>query len=673
MVRRRTSMKGRFKPGCVPHNKGVNLKNLSPEVEFQPPTYVRLNRDVQEMVDSRVTVSTSIDAASPNTGSARMLLRPLPARPTMLQNAQQATVKCPEEHSYRLLHAGKTAELWNIAIYGHKMSSPDCNGQLGWHKQGEIQRGLCWREQLSCDSCDYVSERRNLYTEVQTTRRGPKPASANYGLQVGMAHTGTSNTGFCKMILATNTPAPSKSSMQSASNKVGKILVKTNESDMKNIRQDLRDIQVARGHDEDSPINVEMDSRYSNPIYSGGGNTPFQPATQMTQVVTENSTSKKKVIAVTNKSKLCQICALLNSKSTVISGKGTDSHDCTASLQQDESIGNERQWARESLTQLNNDNITCNIVTTDPDSSAFKAAEDLFLSGETKSPPTHQLDTRHVTSNQRKRTKDIKFSKTMFGCSTQAQRMYRQGRFSKDLGSRCQAEHDAAMIQYAGDTGKVSKHIAHVRNTIVTCYCGDHKACRRYSLVCRGRKTNNWVHKSKFLNKSIKSSGLKPTKCDKEKLIEAIEYRLGPLMLKNTKHLLTTQKTEAVNRAISATAPRNMTFSRNYTARVHAAVHAVNAGIGEALISECDAVGAPITHGTRITRRLLKMQENDIKQKSRKKSKKSKLRRHLKCKKLYELHENKEKSSDDYQKDVCMPKTLMEHSYCKPRKTRKKN
>lgn len=671
MVGRRVSTKGRFKPGHVPHNKGVPRQNLLPTEEHQLPVYVRLNRDVQEMVDSRVSVSTSVDAPCSNPGQPRMLLRPNPARPTMLKNAQHATVDNPEEQSYRLLHAEKTADLWNDSTSEHRNLNPDCNGRLRWHMPGEIQRGLCWREQLSCDSCDYVSKRKNLYKEVQTNKRGPKPASANYGLQVGLAHTGTSNTGFCKMILATNTPAPSKSSMQATANKVGKILVETNKADMKKIRQDLRDVQVARGYQPDTPINLEMDSRYSNPIHSGGGCTPFQPATQVTQLVAENCTNKKKIIQVTTKSKLCQTCALLKSGSTTVTGMGPDWHDCTASLPQDESIGNERQLARESLRELNEDNITCHILTTDPDSSAFRAAEDLYLAGETTAPPTHQLDTRHVTSNQRKNAKNINFSKGMFGCKTVEQKKYRLGRFSKDLGSRCQAEHEGAMLHYYGDTGKVSKQMAHIRDSIVSCYCGDHKACRKYSFACRGTRKCNWIQKSKFLPQSIKRlDGLKPTKCDKDKLIKCVEYRLGPLMLNNTKHLLTTQKIESANKSLAATIPRNMTFSRNHDARAHTSVHSLNAGIGEAVVSECHAVGAPLTSGTRVTRRLLQMQEIDIKQKAGKKSRKSKLARNLKTKYLFQLHENKEKTPDEYQKDVCMPK--MDHSYSKPRKVRKK-
>ena len=71
------------------------------------------------------------------------------------------------------------------------------------------------------------------------TARGPKPASANYGFQVGAKQTGASNTAICKMLLAADTPAPSRSSMQAAANKVGEVIIETNEKDMANIRNDI--------------------------------------------------------------------------------------------------------------------------------------------------------------------------------------------------------------------------------------------------------------------------------------------------------------------------------------------------------------------------------------------------------------------------------------------------
>ena len=52
---------------------------------------------------------------------------------------------------------------------------------------------------------------------------------------------------------------------------------------MKNIHKELHGIQVARGLDENSPVNVEVDCRYNNPVQSGSSaNTPYQPGTQVT-------------------------------------------------------------------------------------------------------------------------------------------------------------------------------------------------------------------------------------------------------------------------------------------------------------------------------------------------------------------------------------------------------
>ena len=56
------------------------------------------------------------------------------------------------------------------------------------------------------------------------------------------------------------------------------------------MRNDIKKIQAACGQDK---LNVEVDCRYSNPIHASTGNTPFQAATQMTQLVAENLTASK--------------------------------------------------------------------------------------------------------------------------------------------------------------------------------------------------------------------------------------------------------------------------------------------------------------------------------------------------------------------------------------------
>ena len=50
----------------------------------------------------------------------------------------------------------------------------------------EIKVGLCWQCCLWCMKCGYTSKMYKLYHEVETGKRGRKPAARNIGLQVGL-------------------------------------------------------------------------------------------------------------------------------------------------------------------------------------------------------------------------------------------------------------------------------------------------------------------------------------------------------------------------------------------------------------------------------------------------------------------------------------------------------
>ena len=428
---------------------------------------------------------------------------------------------------------------------------------------------------------------------------------------------------------------------------------------MDNIIKELKEVQHARGHKMDAPIDIAMDARYNNPVHSGVGVTPYQAASQVTHLVTESITKYGKIIRKTDRSKLCQVCAIHSGKSE----SAPPPHECTASLKVSDPIGDERALARESLLSLNDRGVTANIVTTDPDASAFRGAGDLFLEGKVRSPPKHNIDTRHMFSNQQKKTKGMTFSKTMFhGCATQGQRQRATVRFGNDLSTRCHAEHSAALRAFEGDAGKVSSVMPKVRQAMMKCYSADHSLCAKDSYVCRGTATRNWLVRSSFLANNFKID--KPTDEDYEKLNDCINYRLSSEALQKTRYLLNTQNCEATNRAISATAPKNITFSRNYSGRSSAAVHGVNAGHSEAIITACHEAGAPLTSGTCVTTKLLKLQLNDNRTKEFKKSKKYINKRYLKRKSLHEKHASNP-TEPQYKKNVTLPLNSCEHDYCK--------
>ena len=148
---------------------------------------------------------------------------------------------------------------------------------------------------------------------------------------------------------------------------------------MDNIIKELKEVQQARGHKLDAPIDIAMDVRY-NPVHFGVGVTPYQAASQVNHLVTESITKHGKVIRKTDRSKLFQVCAIHRGKCK----SAPPPHECTASLKVSDPIGDERALALKSLLLLNGRGVTANIVTTDPDASAFRRAEDLFLEGKVR-------------------------------------------------------------------------------------------------------------------------------------------------------------------------------------------------------------------------------------------------------------------------------------------------
>ena len=225
------------------------------------------------------------------------------------------TCKRNNRHSSRevmkLYQPIKVEILWNEAVHEHVEKSRGCQGKLMFDETGEKKVGLCWRERLKCSDCQYVSAMHKLYTEVSRPgKRGQKSAAPNLGVQVGLSHSSTGNSGLRNVLNAANIPSPAKSGMQRNTNRVAAHLVKVNQDDMSEICRDIGKINEAKGLPTDAAIRMEADARYYNPLYSGSGHTPFQPASQAVYTLCENTTPKKKIISISTINKLCQKCAL---------------------------------------------------------------------------------------------------------------------------------------------------------------------------------------------------------------------------------------------------------------------------------------------------------------------------------------------------------------------------
>ena len=630
-----------FRSGHIPHNKGIT-KNSESNVTSEQPTYVRLSKDDFKLdtILSGAGKPGGLKREELNPKRQTMFLRPkrsTPADPilgSVLEELQEGpNSEINEEKSYRIYHRGYLLDLFNTAFKEHRLESRNCPGDLNWDDAAATKRGLAWQERLTCLTCGYTSNSQNLYKTIKTSSRGPKIADINYALQVGMHHSGISNVGMCYILNAMSIPAPCSTAMQNSANKVGDMIIKHNKEDMQNICKKIKDLNTKSGLPEDYPISVQMDARYNNPVYSATGKSPFQSGTQVTQVTVENRTSKKFVIDITNKGMLCP--KGVRAENMTGERPCPNHKGCTATLKYTDVIGNEKQWAGESLVRLANDNINVHTIVTDPDSSCYRAGSELYESNKLKVSPRHQLDTRHFSHNQRNFVKKIIFSKNMFPGKNKSEQKTQQVRFADDLASRCHAEHCSAYEKLAGELPKIRKSMTYARDAIIKCYQRDHTLCRKYSFICKGKIRSNWLLHSAYLSSDF---NIQPLDSDIDKLVECVDFRLSGSAINKTQELLNTQKTEAVNKAISSTAPKNKTFARNYNARVHSGVSGVNRGVGDSIVRQLKFVGAPLAPGILAVQQLQTSQRRAEQQKIANKTPMAKRKRYNKKKMLYSLH-----------------------------------
>ena len=553
------------------------------------------------------------------------------------------------QDSHRLLHLGKTAAMFNEVFRLHHQRSPDCGGSLNWDLDTEERRGLATRMRMACSACQFKSAPYNLYEEVDTKSPGRRAATVNYGLQVGLSQTPLGNDGLRKILLSANTPPPSRKSLQKASNKVLAKIETLNKEDMSHRCRQLVDVNTLRGHESPHTISVQGDGMYNNPLYSGVGETPFQPATQTVYSFAENVTSKHQIIKIVTKNKLC-------SKHGHLLGEGTVDHccspggECGANLPMHHTIGDEFTWAKEGMAELVSETgLEVQEVTTDPDSAAGRAANSLYQDGVLKKQPVHYIDTRHLSESVRKSIKrDDKLAKVMPG-KNKAERVKHLHNFALDAVDRCTAEVNQATEVFAGDAAKIKNKLSYAKLAIVQCYMGDHASCRKHSLVCKGGLKNNWVRKSTYLEDNFKI----PCSVENENLLHAcISKRLSPAVLAKTIKNSNSQKVESFNRTLRRSLPRNVTFTRNFSGRAHSAVHSSNNGPGSSIRGLCSGVGAAIPTSGLVDKTLDKVQKDYEFNKNYQKLPARKIKRVIKRKKMYKLYEK-------HQEEVKYKKNLM--------------
>ena len=132
--------------------------------------------------------------------------------------------------------------------------------------------------------------------------------------------------------------------------------------------------------------------------------------------------------------------------------------------------------------------------------------------------------------------------------------------------------------------------------------------CRRHGIVCKGRTRNDWWHRSQHLQ-ACGLHRVSMTDADIAVWQQLPEMSLGASALILTKMQLTTNKNKGANRAISASFPNNVKFSRNAQGCMCSINDRMNYGPSVSMLQK--SVQCPITRGGQVASAAKQMQ-NDV-------------------------------------------------------------
>ena len=313
---------------------------------------------------------------------------------------------------------------------------------------------------------------------------------------------------------------PADSAMQRQINSVGDRICTLNTTDMNLQRAEVKNTLQHAGYSRDMPVPVEADRQYNNSLQSGRRRTPYAPATQSRDVLVENLTPSKKIIAYNHENKLCKTGQLARAKGQDVQCPGH--RGCTATISASDNIGDEKRGGRELAKCMINgaEPMQVSLMVTDADGCMINGFSD-EVKRSSNITPEHALDPVHLNRSVTRATSRGQIGgklKTPEPC-TYAQRQQAKNRLADSIAWRAEREVRAALAKYDENGAKAA--LAKAIPAVISCYQGNHSLCKKHSLVCDGvRLVYEYLPKFAHGNFCF-------TKQEKNVLTTALSKRMG--------------------------------------------------------------------------------------------------------------------------------------------------
>lgn len=523
---------------------------------------------------------------------AAISLRPSPVKYQEINEEYAEIVDEPTESYYEviqgniLVEKSRLCELINTSFHEHSLTT--CNSF-----EFDIVKFKAWgcfcQAQGVCKNCSYTSSHVKLYDEVITHNRGRRAATGNIRLQVLLQDMPIGNVNAQLVVAALGVRPGSISSMQNLAYRTSDAAVAVNEGDMNKWREFIKEVQTNRGVKDPNHISGSYDVRYHG-VFKKSNTTPGCGAIQATATLVENVTDHKKVVDIAYVNKYCPKGTRLNEPGglSVKCGVPNSHEGCVANMPRWKHIG-EGELAEEIAENIGEQTDLAVVkLVSDSDGKGIEGfRRENARSGETIPKTTWEKDLTHVSTNQRQKIMNAKFTRGVFGCKMNGQvwnskeKKECQKALAHDVPYRCAIILRRVLMYYQYNMKRVKTTLPSIVEYMLNCYNGDHSKCDKTRvgkrmLFCT--KENRWFQRSPHLC-AQRVMGLSMKNSDKLTLKQTIDMKLGVDTIDFFKNLDTSSKNEAVNRAIKHSCPDNVTFARVGIGRTHSAVLKCNNGI----------------------------------------------------------------------------------------------
>ncbi len=601
-----------------------------------------------------------VPGADGKEGSA-IVIRPKKEVPKTNPTRMRGPLTYQLEEGNIIVEKGRLMQAINVAIKAHREFPCD---NMNLDLVDFTPWGHYIKAKVCCTNCGYkLQHSAKLYEEAKKQGRGPKEAKGNLRLQWILQEMPIGNTKARLILAALGIRPGSVSGMQLNANKVGEATVALNENDMADLVEEVKDILEQRGTDHPDEISAAFDGRYDGASLKSWA-TPGHGANAATGVIVETVTDQKKVIAMTHVNKRCPLGTRLRQKdNNVKCGLGDNSHEgCTATLSYSENIS-ERDMAKDMATKLlDNHGIVISHITTDSDAQGPHGIEEAYAEKGVNKEVTKYKDLTHLGASQRRRINNHKFDSDSFGQTMSGnkwlydERMRCKQALAHDVEVRCAITLRALFDHYDDNIKHIEANVGKVVDYMMACYSGNHVKCHTAPLAqlagCCGTEGRTWFQTSEHL-RGQKMTSLNLSAKDDDFIRSVIALKLSPIGIHDVAQLTSTQKVEAVNRAINVSDPKNNHWSRNACARNHAAVHRVNHGPAESIKRKLEYGGCALPDDSPAKKAVDDYGKKLIYSHSRQQQEAVRLRRReLKKEKIHGFYKNALKKSNpgDYKK-----------------------